>query len=153
MASFAVVLVLMASMAAVAYTRLTDIERQAALIANEALPGLTYSNQMLVERIASYSRTQEFVLKTDMASRQQLRTAILASRALSGTSIVTVGITVNDTVLHAHVRRICENPRNAGPPQRPPTDAWSAKRPPRHPVRHRMARRLSGAYLPGTGVP
>ena len=39
LASFAVVLALMVIMAAVAYTRLTSIERQAALIASDALPG------------------------------------------------------------------------------------------------------------------
>jgi len=80
-ASFTVVLVLMIIMAAVAYTRLEHIERQAVAIATDALPGLTLTNQILVERLASYSLTQELVLQTDGARKQELQTAILASRA------------------------------------------------------------------------
>jgi methyl-accepting chemotaxis protein WspA len=52
-ASFAVVLGLMLIMAAVAYTRLISIEQQVAHIASDALPGLTYTNQISVARIST----------------------------------------------------------------------------------------------------
>jgi methyl-accepting chemotaxis protein WspA len=87
MTSFAVVLALMVIMAAVAYTRLTTIERQTQLIANDSVPGLTHTNQIVVDRIANYSLTQEFVLQTDMPRKQKLQAAILASRAYLDTLI------------------------------------------------------------------
>jgi methyl-accepting chemotaxis protein WspA len=87
MASFAVILALMVIMALVAYTRLTQIERQSLLIETDALPGLTYSNQILVDRISNYSLTQEFVLESDHAARQKLHAAIMASRAYLDTLI------------------------------------------------------------------
>ena len=81
MASFAVVLVLMMTMAAMAYISLMTIERATTVIAGDAVPGLIHSNQILVDRIANYSLTQEFALQTDAAAKQKLQTAILASRA------------------------------------------------------------------------
>ncbi|MEP6915681.1 MAG: methyl-accepting chemotaxis protein, partial [Acidobacteriota bacterium] len=54
-ASFAVVLTLMMIMAALAYVRLGDIERKAALIQIDSIPGLTLTNQIVVERVANYS--------------------------------------------------------------------------------------------------
>jgi methyl-accepting chemotaxis protein WspA len=81
MASFAVVLALMVIMAAVAYTRLMNIEQEATYIAGDALPGLTYTNQIVIERMGGQSLTQEFVLQTDMATKQKLQASILASRA------------------------------------------------------------------------
>ena len=81
MASFAVILVLMGIMAAVAYNRLTNIERQARHIGDNLLPGLTYSNQVFADRVASYSLTQEFVLHSNPAMRHKLHDAILAIRA------------------------------------------------------------------------
>jgi methyl-accepting chemotaxis protein WspA len=81
MASFAVVVALMVIMATLAYTRFVNVQSQATWIATDALPGLTYANQIVVERIANYSLTQEFVLHDDMASKLKLSAAILASRA------------------------------------------------------------------------
>jgi methyl-accepting chemotaxis protein WspA len=80
-ASFAVVLALMMAMAAVAYIRLVNIERATVVIVSDALPGLTYTNQVLLDRIANYSLMQEFVLQTDMAGKQKKQAAMLASRA------------------------------------------------------------------------
>src|SRR5882672_3858580 len=94
MASFAVVLALMVTMAAVAYTRLMHIQRQAALISSDAIPGLTLTNQIVADRIANYSLTQEFALQTDAAMRQKLQTAILASRAYLETLITQYGATI-----------------------------------------------------------
>ncbi len=81
MASFAVVLALIVLMAAVAHSWFVDIERQATLIGSDAVPGLTYNNQIVVDQIANYSLTLEFALQTDTAAKQKLRTEIQASRA------------------------------------------------------------------------
>jgi methyl-accepting chemotaxis protein WspA len=80
MASFAIVLALMLIMATVAYTRLVSIERQATYIAGDALPGLTYTSQILLNRVGNYSVTQELVLQMDIAAKQKRQAAILASR-------------------------------------------------------------------------
>ena len=80
-ASFAVVLALMGTMAAVAYTRLTNIEQQAKRLENDSLPGLNYSNQLVTGRVAEYSLIEAFALQSEMASRQKLQEAVLASRA------------------------------------------------------------------------
>jgi methyl-accepting chemotaxis protein WspA len=98
MASFAVVLALMVIMATVAYTRLMNIERQTTLIASDAVPGLTYTNQILFDRIANYALTQEFGLQTDMAGKQKLQAAILASRASTDTLFVGYATTVSSAV-------------------------------------------------------
>jgi methyl-accepting chemotaxis protein WspA len=79
-ASFAVVLALMVVTAGVAYTRLLNIEEQATVIATEAVPGLTYTNQFVLQRRANYSLTEDFLRQTDPAARKQLHAAILASR-------------------------------------------------------------------------
>lgn len=94
-ASFAVVLGLMLIMAAVAYTRLRNIEQQVALIATEELPGLTYTNQIILDRIANYSSTQEFVIQADMAAKQTLQAAILANRAHQGTLMTGYATTIS----------------------------------------------------------
>ena len=85
--SFAVVLALMVIMAAGAYSRLSNIERATATISTDASPGLIHSNQILVDRIANYSLTQEFALQTDIARKEKLHAAILASRAYLDTLI------------------------------------------------------------------
>ena len=79
-ASFAVVLALMVVTAGVAYTRLLNIEEQATVIATGAVPGLTYTNQIVLQRRANYSLTEDFLRQTDPAARKQLHAAILASR-------------------------------------------------------------------------
>ena len=80
-ASFAVILALMMVMATVAYTRLARIEQLTTGIETEILPRLNVSNQIMVERMANYSLTQEYVLETDVSIRTSLRAAILTSRA------------------------------------------------------------------------
>ena len=80
-ASFAVILALMMVMATVAYTRLARIEQLTSGIETDILPGLNSSNQIMVERMANYSLTQEYALETDLARRQNLQAAILTSRA------------------------------------------------------------------------
>jgi methyl-accepting chemotaxis protein WspA len=83
--SFAVVLALMAVMATFAYTRLQRIHQLTTLIEADILPGLASTDQILVERIANYSLTQEYVLQTDPAIKQRLKAAILSSRAYMDT--------------------------------------------------------------------
>ena len=94
-ASFAVVLALMVIMATVAYTRLMNIETQAAYIEHDAVPGLTFINQIVLDRIANYSLTQEFVLQPDMAAKQNLQAAILATRTYMDTLISEYAATIN----------------------------------------------------------
>jgi methyl-accepting chemotaxis protein WspA len=79
-ASFAVILALMMVMAAVAYNRLVRIEQLTSTIELDTLPGLDYSQLIVVDRMANYSLTQQYVLQTDMAMREKLRSAILESR-------------------------------------------------------------------------
>jgi methyl-accepting chemotaxis protein WspA len=84
-ASFAVILALMTVMAAVAYTRLIRIEQLTSSIELEALPALDYTHLIVVDGIANYSLTQQYVLQTDMAMKQKLRSAILESRVYAET--------------------------------------------------------------------
>jgi methyl-accepting chemotaxis protein WspA len=79
--SFTVVLALMAIMALVAYTRLVIIEREAVSIASADVDGLTQSHRILLDRLADYSLTQEFVLQPDTAEKLKLKAAIDATRA------------------------------------------------------------------------
>jgi len=95
MASFAVVLALMVIMAAFAYIQLMKIDREATFIAGDAVSGLTFTNQIVLDRIANYSLTQEFVLQTSQVSKQTLQTAILATRAYLDTLISEYEATIN----------------------------------------------------------
>jgi len=83
--SFAVILALMMVMAAVAYTRLIRIEQLTSGIELETLPALHYSHLIVVDRMANYSLTEQYVLQTDMAMKQKLRSAILESRVYAET--------------------------------------------------------------------
>src|SRR5438093_10042995 len=83
--SFAVILALMMVMAAVAYTRLIRIEQLTSGIELETLPALDYTHLMVVDRMANYSLTEQYVLQTDMAMKQKLRSAILESRVYAET--------------------------------------------------------------------
>ncbi len=83
--SFAVILALMTVMAAVAYTRLIRIEQLTSSIELEALPALDYTHLIVVDGIANYSLTQQYVLQTDLAMKQKLRSAILESRVYAET--------------------------------------------------------------------
>jgi len=83
--SFAVILALMMVMAAVAYTRLIRIEQLTSGIELETLPALDYTHLIVVDRMANYSLTQQYVLQTDMAMKQKLRSAILESRVYAET--------------------------------------------------------------------
>jgi methyl-accepting chemotaxis protein WspA len=93
--SFAVILALMAGMAAVAYTRLIRIEQLSSGIDKDILPGLKYSNQIVADRIANYSLTEQYALQSDPAIKQKLRSAILASRDYTKTLLAQYGTTVN----------------------------------------------------------
>jgi methyl-accepting chemotaxis protein WspA len=82
--SFALVLSLMATMALVTYTRLLPVERMAKQIEQSSLVGLNLSQQILVDRIANYSLTEEYAMQTtDVSAKEKLRRAILSSREYS----------------------------------------------------------------------
>src|SRR5882724_8443584 len=78
--SFAVILALMIGMAAVAYARLFRIEQLTTGIDKDILPGLNYSNQVVIDRMANYSLTEEYALQGDADMRQKLQAAILSGR-------------------------------------------------------------------------
>src|SRR5882672_7774160 len=84
-ASFAVILALMMVMAGVAYTRLMRIEQLTSSIVLDALPGLDYTQIIVVDRITNYSLTQQYVLQPSLEAKQKLRSAILESRVYADT--------------------------------------------------------------------
>ncbi len=83
--SFAVILTLMILMATVAYTRLVRIEQLTDGIEKNIVPGLNYSNQIVIDRIANYSLTEQFALEADPAVRQKLQEGIMAGRTYTKT--------------------------------------------------------------------
>ena len=93
--SFAVILGLMAVTAALAYTRLVRIEQLTTGIEKNILPGLNSSNQIVVDRMANYSLTEEYALQTDAAVKEQLRSAIMASRDYTKTLLAQYSATIN----------------------------------------------------------
>src|SRR5438093_1936013 len=93
--SFAVILALMMVMAAVAYTRLIRIEQLTSGIELETLPALDYTHLIVVDRMANYSLTEQYVLQTDMAMKQKLRSAILENRVYAETLATQFSATMN----------------------------------------------------------
>jgi methyl-accepting chemotaxis protein WspA len=91
--SFAVILAVMMAMAGVAYTRLVRIGQLTTSIELDTLPGLDYSHLIVVDRMANYSLTQQYVLQTDMEMREKLRAAILESRVYAETLVEQYGVT------------------------------------------------------------
>ena len=89
--SFAVILALMVVMAAVAYTHLMRIEQLSIGIDRDILPRLNYSNQIAVDQIANYSLTEQYALQSDVATKQKLKAAILASRDYTKTLLEQYG--------------------------------------------------------------
>jgi methyl-accepting chemotaxis protein WspA len=83
--SFAIILALMMVMATVAYTRLMRIDQLRSSIDLETLPGLDYSQLIVLDRMANYSLTQQYLLQPDVEMKQKLRAAILESRVYSET--------------------------------------------------------------------
>jgi methyl-accepting chemotaxis protein WspA len=94
-ASFAVILALMMAMAGVAYTRLVRIEQLRSSIELDMLPGLDYSHLIVVDRMANYSLTQQYVLEADLATRERLRSAILDSRVYSVSLVEQYGASIH----------------------------------------------------------
>ena len=93
--SFAVILALMTVMAAVAYTHLIRIEQLSSGIDQNILPKLNYSNQIAVDQIANYSLTEQYALQSDVATKQKLQAAILASRDYTKTLFEQYGATIS----------------------------------------------------------
>jgi methyl-accepting chemotaxis protein WspA len=92
--SFAVILALMMVMAVVAYTHLVRIEQLTSDIKTDSLPGLKYGSQILVDRLANYSLTEQYALQTDVATKQRLQAAILTSRGYTATLFTEYGTTI-----------------------------------------------------------
>jgi len=95
--SFAVILAVMMVMAGVAYTRLVRIGQLTTSIELDTLPGLDYTHLIVVDRIANYSLTQQYVLQTDMEMRDKLRAAILESRVYAESLVEQYGVTTSSS--------------------------------------------------------
>jgi methyl-accepting chemotaxis protein WspA len=94
-ASFAVILALMIVTASVAYVLLERIDRIANGIEQDVVAGLSYSQQILVQRSADYSLTEDYVLLTDKARKDRARKSIVENRAHTGTVIGQYASTIN----------------------------------------------------------
>jgi methyl-accepting chemotaxis protein WspA len=92
--SFAVILALMTVMAAIAYTHLVRIAQLTSDIETDSLPGLKHSSQILVDRLANYSLTEQYALQADGATKPKLQAAILASRGYTATLFTQYGATI-----------------------------------------------------------
>ena len=64
-------------------------------IETDILPGLNYSSQIVVDRIANYSLTEQYTLQGDPAIRQKLHAAILASRDYTTTLLAQFAATIS----------------------------------------------------------
>jgi methyl-accepting chemotaxis protein WspA len=80
LASFTVIIILMAVMGGVAYTRLSNIEQKMTGIEQDSVPGLYYSTQLVSAWTANYSLTQEHVLQEDMTAIRQVESRLDANR-------------------------------------------------------------------------
>jgi methyl-accepting chemotaxis protein WspA len=92
--SFAVILMLMAVMAGVAFQRLQDVEQETTLLQVDALPGLQLSQQMLVLAQANFALVQSHVISVDPTTMQQREQQSRADRVkldqLSNSYLTTV---------------------------------------------------------------
>jgi len=93
--SFAVILALMMVMAGLAYTQLMRVEQLSGDIDKNVLPGLNYSNQIVADRIANYSLSEQYVLQSDVVIKQKLKAAVLASRDYTNTLIAQYEATIS----------------------------------------------------------
>ncbi|MGJ7497969.1 methyl-accepting chemotaxis protein [Variovorax sp. RT4R15] len=80
LASFAAVLALMIVMGAVAYACLARVAHDATLIQKEAVPGLSYSSQMMVAWQENFALTQKQVLETEGAETRKVESQLQANR-------------------------------------------------------------------------
>jgi methyl-accepting chemotaxis protein WspA len=94
-ASFAVILALMVVMATVAYVLLKRIDRITNGIEEDVVAGLSYSQQILVQRSADYSLTEDYVLLTDKALKDTARKSIVENRGYTETVIGQYASTIN----------------------------------------------------------
>ena len=94
-ASFAVILALMIVMATVAYVLLKRIDQITNGIEDAVVGGLSYSQQILVQRSADYSLTGDYVLLTDKTAKEAARASILENRAFTETVIGQYASTIN----------------------------------------------------------
>ena len=88
--SFAVILALMTVMAAVAYTRLVRIAQLTSNIETDSLPGLKYSSQILVDRLANYSLTEQYALQTDAVTKPETAGGHSGEPRLHGDTVHTI---------------------------------------------------------------
>ncbi|MFA6960702.1 MAG: methyl-accepting chemotaxis protein [Opitutaceae bacterium] len=70
--SFGAVIALMIIMGAFAFIRLATIEQETADMQKDSVPGLYYSNQLMVDWIDIYALTEHHVLTADPAEKQKI---------------------------------------------------------------------------------
>jgi len=87
-ASFAIIVALMAVMGTVAYARLVHVGQLTNTIETDSLAGLYYGYQIKVDLISDYSLTLEYALQPDAAVKERLRSAILSSRHAHVTTLL-----------------------------------------------------------------
>ena len=81
LASFAAVLALMIVMGAVAYACLARVERDATVIQKEALPGISYSTQLMVAWLDNFDLTRKYAVETDDVDLRKVESHLQANRA------------------------------------------------------------------------
>jgi hypothetical protein len=91
-ARFAVILALMIVMASVAYVLLERIDRIANGIEENVVAGLSYSQQILVQRSADYTLTEDYVLLTGEAAQQTVDSLRQSSAAIEELNQVSIGL-------------------------------------------------------------
>ena len=81
LASFAAVLALMIVMGAVAYACLARVAHAAAVIQKEALPGMSYSNQLMSAWLENFDLTRKHVAETEGVEMRKVESQLQANRA------------------------------------------------------------------------
>jgi methyl-accepting chemotaxis protein WspA len=81
LASFAAVLALMIVMGAVAYACLARVERDATVIQKEALPGISFSTQLMAAWLDNFDLARKYVVETEDVDMRKVESQLQANRA------------------------------------------------------------------------
>src|SRR5579859_2045121 len=87
-ASFAIIVALMAVMGTVAYARLVRVGQLTKSIETDSVAGLYWGHQITVDLTDDYSLTLEYALQSDVSMKDTLRSAILSTRRLHVTTLL-----------------------------------------------------------------
>ena len=87
-ASFAIIVALMAVMGTVAYARLVRVGKLTNSIETDSVAGLYWGSQITVALTDDYSLTLEYALQPDVAMKEKLRSEILSTRRAHVTTLL-----------------------------------------------------------------